>query len=286
ATWDARAPRRIAVVVLGAAAAIAPLAVARAAAWSSLGAARGLIAPPHHALALVACVALAAALFPVLAAALPGARWPALATAAGFAGIVSQLAGERPYATRFAWPLAIAFGLIVASGTARKLAAGALITSLVAVVLIYDGRIATGPAGWQRRYDELCAGIEYLRHRAPTTDPRYADVLGSLPRGATVAAWVVHPELLDPAALSIIDLRTPRTAALRDAPPARLAALIAATGARYLLVEADDHARARGFDNVVVRALCPAGCGDALAELASAHHVIAARDGVTLYDLQ
>lgn len=193
----------------------------------------------HHGslLAFVGMTVLAVGI-PLGAARGPG-RWIAIASLLGLAGIAAQVTGTRPYAVGFVWPILVAAGLSVGlrglrreSGDPRALA---LVLSLIAAALIYDGRDVAGRARWVRRYADLASNIEYVRHAYPsneTSDP-YAVVLASAPAGATVAVWVARPERLDYRAHRILDLRTPRSAARRTA-------ILRTLRPEFLLVE-DDH---------------------------------------------
>ena len=287
-----RAHRRTAVLIAGVLAVVAPYAAARIAAWSSVPAAALALVEPVRGplgarLAIAAGVGVACA--PLIAAAWRerGLRWLAIGAALALAGIAGGLTGDRPYAASFLWPLAIAGALVLAIRIARhrKITSAALLVSLVAAVLIYEGRTATGRRRWTRRYLDLAAHVEYLRHAG---DPApvgggYAALLHGVPAGAVVAAWVARPERLDyGAGYRIVDLRTPRTAWLREVRPwphpSSLEALLARVGADYLLVEADDRRRQRA-------AAWPARIDD-LEALALRGPAIAEAGGVRLIDLR
>jgi hypothetical protein len=183
-------------------------------------------------------------------------RWIAIAALLGLAGIIAQLTGTRPYALQLVWPIVVAAGLAIGLGALRTSAldprAVALVLSLLAAVLIYDGRDMAGRARWARRYTELASGIEYLRHAypsAPQADP-YASILTSVQPGATVAVWVARPELLDVRGHRILDLRTPRFASRR-------VVILHTLQPDYLLVE-DDHLPAeRARRDLFYRLACP-----------------------------
>ncbi len=107
---DQRTVGRLAVLVAGTALALVPFVITRQLAWSSLdGTTAALLAPK-----LPSLVVRGALFITVIAIACPllalvtQQRWAAYASAAGIAGIVSELAGDRPYATRFVWPLVLA----------------------------------------------------------------------------------------------------------------------------------------------------------------------------------
>lgn len=174
----------------------------------------------------------------------PDARIAAYATAAGIAGIASQLSGTRPYATRFVWPIAIASFVAICLAQARsRLRLGALIGMLVIALLVVEGREARGRVRWSRRHAELAASIEYLR-ATPSRSRVREELLGRVPEGALVATWVARSHQLDPTRHRLVDLRTPRIARLRTAPWERghgaLARFVMALAPTYLLVE-DDH---------------------------------------------
>ena len=183
-------------------------------------------------------------------------RWIAIAALLGLAAIIAQLTGTRPYATQLAWPIVVAAGLAIGLGALRTSTldprAAALVLSLLAAVLIYDGRDVPGRVRWSRRYTELASGIEYLRHAYPSAaqpDP-YAPLLASVPPGATIAVWVARPELLDVRRHRILDLRTPRFAARRTV-------ILHTLHPDYLLME-DDHLPAeRARRDVFYRLACP-----------------------------
>ncbi|MEO7097310.1 MAG: hypothetical protein ABI175_28875 [Polyangiales bacterium] len=183
-------------------------------------------------------------------------RWIAIAALVGLAGIVAQVTGTRPHALQLAWSIVVAAGLAIGLGAARTsagdLRAVALVLSLLAAALIYDGRDVPGRVRWSRRYTELASGIEYLRHAYPSVSPPdpYAPLLASVPPGATVAVWVARPELLDLRRHRILDLRTPRSASRR-------VGILDALQPEYLLVE-DDHLPAeRARRDLWFRLACP-----------------------------
>ena len=147
---------------------------------------------------------------------------------------------------------------------ALDLPAVGLVLSLLAAVLIYDGRDTPGRVRWSRRYTELASNLQYLRHafpEPPVRDP-YGPLLASVPSDAIVAVSVARPELLDYAAHHLVDVRGPRTMARR-------AAVLRALRPAYLLVE-DDHLPAeRARRDLFYRLACPAGadlpyCADAV----------------------
>lgn len=206
------------------------------------------------------------------------ARWIAITTIAGCAGIASQITGARPYATAFLWPILVGAALALAVEALRAPRASpsqpsgpALAAALLACALIYEGRDTTGRVRWVRRYADLIANVEYLRHAPIAAEPnRYASLLAHVPAGATVAVWVNQPETLDFARHRIVDLRGPRVARLRDDPG--LARLVDGTRADFLMIE-DDH-----------RDLV-SSAPDALAAFALRHPVAATKAQVRVVDL-
>jgi hypothetical protein len=212
--------------------------------------------------------------------------------------IRSLLAGGAfGYVSKLVWPLAITAGLIIAVAIARRstLAAGGMIASIACMVLIHEGRESGGRQRWTRRYLELAANIEYVRHSgmaAPVTGG-YAALLAGVPRDATVALWVTRPERLDYGAHRFVDLRTPRVAPLRvhrwDAHVSKLEKILVAAGAEYLLLEVDDRTNERVLGGSLYRFMCvpyaPA-CADDLEVLALQHPIVAAGDGLRLIKLR
>jgi hypothetical protein len=278
---------RLGVAVAGSLLAIAPFVIARHLASSSLDSTTAALLAtklPPLILRVVVFVAVLALACPLLVL-VARSRWAAYATAAGIAGILSELAGDRPYATRFLWPIALALVLVLAIQLARRAVTPAsLVVTALGVLLVYEGATAQGRLGWTRRYSELLEGVEYLRHvPAARMDRDYERVLASVPAGETVAVWVAHPERLDYARYHVIDLRTPRIARYRDfvygPHRSRLGQLL--RGAHYVLVEREDFRVARSQGNVIYRALCAelhAGCADDL-ELLVLQSRSLARDG-------
>ena len=297
--------RRIAVLVVVPLAVVLPYVIVWLSAKGSIEATAYAVVAPSRPLvvplvAFVAIVGVGAGLARLVRD--PAARWITIATLAGCAGIASQLAGPRPYAATFLWPILVGGGLALGVEALRARAASsarppalALVISLLACVLIYDGRDVPGRVRWVRRYAELVANIEYLRHapleRAPD---RYASLLAQVPAGATVAVWVTRPETLDYARHRFVDLRVPRIARLRqhrwDPRGSRLASLLAGIHADYLLVE-DDHRRIeRGQRDLLYRFACPPGgteraCADELEAIVLGHRVVATAPGARLVDL-
>lgn len=195
-------------------------------------------------------------------------RWITISALVGIAGIAVQLTCTRPYATTFVWPVAVSTGLALGFCALRTVAldlpAVGLVLSLLAAVLIYDGRDTPGRVRWSRRYTELASNLQYLRHafpEAPVRDP-YGPLLASVPSDAVIAVSVARPELLDYAAHRFVDVRGPRTMARR-------ATILRALRPAYLLVE-DDHLPAeRARRDLFYRLACPIGadlpyCADAV----------------------
>jgi len=251
--------RRTTALVIGALAVVGPYAAARILAWHSVpDAARALVAPMAGPIgarfAIFAGVAAACAPLVIVMWRVRELRWLGVASALAIAGIASQLTGARPYAASFLWPLAITGALVLVTQLVRSSRASiaACLVALVLVVLVQEGRTATGRKRWTRRYLDLAYDLDYLRStrdRAPVSGG-YEPLLREVPAGAVVAVWVARPERLDyGAAFRIIDLRTPRAAWIRAglpwAPAGRVEALLAGLGAHLLLLEADDRAPAR-----------------------------------------
>jgi hypothetical protein len=236
------------------------------------------------------------AMFGLLAVVLPYAiaRWSA-SPPSEIRALLSG--GAFGYATKLIWPLAITAGLIVAVAIARHSTAApaAMIAAIACTVLIHEGRESGGRQRWTRRYLELAASIEYVRHsgiEAPVAGG-YADLLAGVPRDATVALWVTRPERLDYAAHRFVDLRTPRVAPLRvhrwDTHTSKLAQILEASGADYLLLETDDRTNERILGGSLYRFMCqpyaPA-CADDLEILALQNPIVAAGDGLRLIKLR
>ncbi|MEJ7598274.1 MAG: hypothetical protein WKG01_10220 [Kofleriaceae bacterium] len=291
--------RRALRLVLGMLAVVVPFAVARIAAWSA-------VPPDVHALLVPARGSLAIKLG--IAAAIAGAttglvlvvisdralRWLVIASGLAVAGVMSQLTGDRPYAIRFLWPIGIACVLVIAVELVRgrKLAVPQLLLALGIALVVTEAQVATGRMRWTRRALDLVAHVEYTRHVADAPiSGGYAGLLRQVPAGARVAIWIARPERLAYGDHEIIDLRTPRTARLRvhrfGAHPSRLAQLVAATGARYLLLEADDRHLARMADADYRRACAKrsAACDDDLEALAARGRVLAIAPGLRLVEL-
>ncbi len=274
--------RRLVALVGVPLAVVMPYVIVRFVAKGSVTAeAYALVAPDRPALLVIlaACIAIGAAGFGLARVIRdPATRWIAIATVAGSAGIASQLATARPYAGAFLWPIlvgaALAFGVeaLRRPRTSSSRPSGpALAVALLACALIYEGRDTPGRVRWVRRYADLLANIEYLRHAPRTPEPdRYASLLAHVPADATVAVWVNRPETLDVARHRIVDLRGPRVARLRGT--AAFAPFVAGTRAEYLLIE-DDHRALAGIAT------------DELAALVRQHPVAASTSQLRLVDL-
>jgi hypothetical protein len=116
-------------------------------------------------------------------------------------------------------------------------------------------------------------------------------MFAAIPPGDIVAVWVSRPDTLDYARHRIIDLRTPRTAALRVSDPGdpRLARLLVATHARWLVLERDDSFLARSRATTLRAAVCSRPypwCGDSLDALAASHRVAMQDAGVLVISLR
>lgn len=293
--------RRTGAVVAGMLVVVVPYLISRIVGWASVpDAARGLIAPHHGSvvISLAIFVGIVAAGIPTVIAIVRdrSLRWLAIACVVAIAGIASQLTGDLPYAGRFLWPIVFALGLVIVTEVARikALATAGLVLSLLAIVLVDDARTAPTRLRWPRRYSDLVTNIEYLRHvdQTPISDV-YAPLLRRVPASATVAIWVTSPERIDYSDHRIIDLRTPRAAALRIYRPephtSRLAQLLAALDADYLLVELDDRRVQRIQNEPGYRGRCPdrqPACLDDLEAIAAQHDVVAQVAGVALIKLR
>lgn len=247
AAWwrDRRNARRALVLVAAFAAVVTPYAIGRAAAWGHVDtAAQALVSVSGRGLAryalLAAITAVATPLVLLAVREIEGsaARVLAIACTAGIGGVVAL--GERPFATHLYWPLAIAgfIALAISLAPRRELAGVAFVLALLACVIVGDAQAATGrTTSWSWRSYDWMADVEYARHTAREGGD-YDRALEPVPSGETVAVWVARPELLDYARLRVIDLRTPRIARLRESGD-RLARLVTASRARWLLVEDD-----------------------------------------------
>jgi hypothetical protein len=233
---------RAAILVGGVLAAIAPYGISRVLAWRDIDpAVRAILEPAHAAVprlalfVLVAALGAGSALLVTREIAAPRLRGVLIALGIGVAAIVAF--GDRPYASHLYLPLAIAAVAVLAIAAAprRELPAIGLVISLVAVVFVHDAQAATGRlTSWSWRAYDLLFDVEYARHAAPEGGD-YERVLEHVPREDAIAVWVARPELLDYARHRIVDVRTPRAARDRN----RVAQLVVATHARWLLVEDD-----------------------------------------------
>ena len=324
AWWPRRADhRRTAILLGGVLAAVVPLFVARTVAWRAVPPiAHAALAPPREAalagrLLLAAAIAVPAAF--VLQLALPArrTRWVGIATAVALGALAARVTGTGPYALRLAWPIAIAFAITLVNELARNRSSGpslgpaALITSLLLGVFLYEGREAPGRLRWSRRLAAAATNLDALdaldvpeapdvpdvpdaRRRPPTgAAERYAELLASVPPGATVAVWVADPERLDYARHRIVDLRTPAGARLREfrwaAHASPLAPLLAQLPAAFLLIEADDAHVQRVQTDLLYRFVCQTArpiCADDLEAIAQSHPIAAQRDNLRLVDLR
>jgi hypothetical protein len=300
--WRRRdAHRKTAVLVAGVVAAVAPLAIARAAAWRSVPSFVDavLAAPPQSALivrlAIAAAIAVPGAL--VLQLALPERRelhWVALASAVGLAAIAAHVTGAGLYSGRLAWPIAIALLLTVIVELARASRTGpaALIAALGLCLVIYEAGEAPARLRWWRRMADAATDLGYLRNPPTDAADPYAALLARVPPGATVAVWVLAPERLDYTRHRIVDLRTPAVARLREhrwaAHVSKLDSTVTAL-ASYLLIESDDAHIRRIQTDLLYRFVCQPPkpiCADDL-EAIALHHAVLDRSGnLALVDLR
>lgn len=300
AWWPARREGRAAWgVALGLVAAAVPLALARHAAAPSGEITRLLgstgLSPMR--LALFAGLGLPAAAVAAFAFRQSAQRWLAVGGVLAAISIATGALGDRAYAMRLLWPLGLAAGLAIAIHLSRALTltVAAMIGSVIALVLVHEGRDATGRTKWTRRYLELAQSIEYVRHTgtdAPVAGG-YARLLAQVPPGSSVALWVSRPERIDYRALRFVDLRTPRAARLRvhrfEPHMSRMAQLVTATGADYLLLEEDLRGAVRIRESWAERFVCSAwspACADDLEALALDHPIVGSDRGVRLVDLR
>ncbi len=329
AWWPRRADhRRTAILAGGVLAVGVPFLVARMVAWRTVPPiAHAALAQPREAalsvrLLLAAAIAAPAAF--VLQLALPErrTRWVRIATAVALGALGARVTGTGPYALRLAWPIAIAFAITLVIELARNRSAGpslgsslgpslgsslgpslgsslgpaALVTSLLLGVFLYEGREAPGRLRWSRRLATAATNLDTLDIlRPPPTGAaeRYAELLASVPPGATVAVWIAEPERLDYARHRFVDLRTPAGARLREfrwpAHASPLAPLLSQLPAAFLLIEADDAHVQRVQSDLLYRFLCWTArpiCEDDLEAIASSHPIAAQRDNLRLVDLR
>ena len=298
AWWRRRDDHHCTAILIGGVFAVGfPFLVARMIAWRSVPAIAhaALAGPPPTPLVLrlALAVAIAVPAAGVLHLVLPDSRAmrsAAIATAAALGGVAAHVTSTGPYALRLAWPIALAFAVILVIELARTRASGAaaMITALVLCLVAQGGGAAPG---WSRRIAAAATAIEVIE-RPPAGPPApYGELLASAPRGTTVAIWVTEPELIDYADHRIIDLRTPAGARLRQHPMGRnrIDGLVTQLSAQFLLIERDESHARRGQASMVYRWLCPAPvapCADDLEALALEHPVIARRGNAALVDLR
>jgi hypothetical protein len=300
AWWRRRADlARTAALLGGALGVVAPLAIARLAAWRSVPpAVHALVAPATAPLALRAALAaaLAAPAVVALRAALPGRALgcAAVASAVAVAALAAHVTGDGAYSARLYWPIAIAIAIALIVELARDARTGpaALIGSLLLCLVMLDASQTPGRRRWWYRVAEAATRLEYLRAPAAAPDP-YAAVLAGAPPGATVAVWVGQPERLDYARHRVIDLRSPAVARLRVhrfAPHAsQLEAVLSGVAASYLLIEDDDARIERIHSDLVYRFACRRPrpmCDDDLEAIAARHPVVARQGNLRLVDLR
>jgi len=307
AWWRRRHDHHRTAILIGSVFAIGfPYLVTRMLAWRSVPLiAHAQLAPPPQTvlvLRLVIAAAIAAPAACVLRLVLPDSRamrTAATATAVALGALAAHVTSTGLYAMRLAWPIAIAFTIILVIELARRHAmnVAAVICSLVLCILIYEGREAPGRLRWSRRMATAATSIEYLMRPPAGGAAPYADLLAAVPAGATIAVWVSSPEQLDYARHHIIDLRTPIGARLRrhrwGSHASRLESLVGAVSASYLLLEADAARTQRAQASWFYRQMCrgprpsaPVTCADDLEVIALRHPVVARRDNLQLVDLR
>ena len=303
AWWRRRDDHRATSILIGGAFAVAfPFLVARLVAWRSVPAlVHEALAPPAQAafvlrVLLAAVIAAPAAL--ILRLVLPqsrGLRLAGAATAIALAAILARVTGAGAYSLRLLWPIAIAFAitLVVELVRARWAGTAALITALVLCLLIYEGREAPGRLRWARRAANAASNIEALQRPPAEPADAYRELLAGVPDHSTVVVWVHEPERLDYARLRILDLRTPAGARLRsfrwDRRAAKLAPMLDAIDATFLLLERDDAHVRRTRSDLLYRFLCQTGapiCADELEAIALDHPILAQRANLVLVALK
>lgn len=277
-----------------AAAVVAPYAFARWSAWSDVPASvRSLVSAGLPWAGVLAWAALAAGVVWFARRRVATGWWLAPAGVLVLAALPVCGTGMR-----FAWPLVFGAALVATAelARARRLTTAGLVVALLLCAAIFEGRTTSGRVRWVRRAIDAAENIAWLRHAAPAA-PSYTALLRAVPPGARVATWVGRPERLPYAAgWDFVDLRTPRIARLRvhrwTTHPARLAQLVAATGADYLLLERDDARARRIHRDLTHRLACAAphgtipACADDLESLALAHPVVAELGGLVLLRLR
>jgi hypothetical protein len=123
---DRRDHRRTAVVLAGVAAVTLPFVIARAAAWSQVPhVAHALVRAPGasqlgRALLGLAIAVPSAFVLQLIAPASRALRWAGIATACALGGVASGATGAGAYSLRFAWPIGLAFALLVITEIARE----------------------------------------------------------------------------------------------------------------------------------------------------------------------
>jgi len=132
AWWPRRADhRRTAILLGGVIAACGPFLVARMIAWRAVPAiAHAAFAPPREAAHVVRLLLAAAIAIPasfVLRLALPErrTRWVTIATAVALGALAAHVTGAGPYALRLAWPIGIAFAIVLVVELAGNRSIGA-----------------------------------------------------------------------------------------------------------------------------------------------------------------
>lgn len=177
-------------------------------------------------------------------------RW--LASVAGALAVGLAAAPTWPTAALVLAPWLVALALVIVVdtlGRVRAMTAGLAIAGFAAVAIPGGLRFRLGvpPRSWG---DHLAAQLDDLRAGGGRTAPAgarplYRAAQAAIPPGATVAAWVDAPELLDVVRHRVIDLRSAAAAACvaprhLERPPAAtcrtLARQRATIHADYLLV--------------------------------------------------
>jgi hypothetical protein len=252
AWWAARTPaprdwRRPAALLGGTLIVVLGYWFARSNAWSHVaGSAPALLAVKAWSLPLrlVLFVAIAAATVPLAILVTrelddPAVRSFAIMACIAIAGVTSRRGGVPPQAKQLLWAVAMA-GIVVAGAalsSRQALTRAAMIVALLACILVVDARSEPGRRAWAwRAYDQMF-DVQYARHIA-AQGGGYGALVARVPAGERLAVWVARPELLDYSRNEIVDLRSPRVARVT-----RLDKVLAATRARWLLVEVDSDTR-------------------------------------------
>ncbi|MDB4962314.1 MAG: hypothetical protein JWP01_2313 [Myxococcales bacterium] len=273
-----RASRRFLVLVLVPVATLLPFVFVRIAARSEAGDALALLVPRRSGFLPLGVVTGTGVVAAMLTRRMTDRllAWLVFAIVVGVTAIVTQLVGLRPYSIAFLAPIVIGAGLAVVTRHLRaqptssiaRPGTAMLVFALLACVVTFQGRDASGRVRWSRRYTELISGVEIARTvRVDSSTTIYARLMQHVPAGEAVGVWVLQPESLDYAAHRIFDLRSPRVAALRGRATTASSTLTAVIGrlpVRFLLIEIDHHGPAERRQTLFGRLWCDAAPADPL----------------------